>query len=166
MFISFSDLFCSFLVATFSFFINFKLYIKASFKYPLRFSFFFSVLNFNIYWKRWKAIIPNQILWQRFTPRKTIYFFLNILKRWFSQNVPPEYDTCIIRKDFFFPKIWSYSLDGKWKIIFLKKHMEIWYFLQIFQKDGFSKKYWVGIQCSLYYQQRLCFLSWKHDRSP
>ena len=40
----------------------------------------------------------------------------------------------------FFPKIWSYSLVGKWKMIFLKKYMEIWYFLQMFWKNSLFKK--------------------------
>ena len=48
------------------------------------------------------------------------------------------------KDDFFFRKIWSYTLDGKWKMIFLKKkkkkYTEIWYFLQTFWKDGLSKK--------------------------
>ena len=44
---------------------------------------------------------------------------------------------------FFFPKIWSYPLGKKWKIIFLKKYMEKWYFVQIFWKDGiFKKMHW------------------------
>ena len=41
---------------------------------------------------------------------------------------------------FFFPKIWSYSLDTKRKMICLKKNLEIWYFLQMFWKDSLSKK--------------------------
>ena len=41
---------------------------------------------------------------------------------------------------FFFPKIWSYSLVGKWKMIFLKKYMELWYFLQMFWKNSLFKK--------------------------
>ena len=28
----------------------------------------------------------------------------------------------------------------RWKMIFLKKYMEIWYFIQMFWKDGLSKK--------------------------
>ena len=37
---------------------------------------------------------------------------------------------------FIFPKIWSYALDGKWRMIFLKKYMEI-------RKDGiFFPKTW------------------------
>ena len=42
----------------------------------------------------------------------------------------------------FFPKIQSCSLDGAWKMIFLKKkkYMEIWDFLQMFWKNDLSKK--------------------------
>ena len=60
-----------------------------------------------------------------------IWFFLHYRERWY----------------FFFPKIWSYTLDGKRKIIFLKKkkkkkkkYMEIWHFIQMFSKDGLFKK--------------------------
>ena len=61
----------------------------------------------------------------------------------FSKKIVLEYDlSCIIRKDdFFFSKIWTYSLDRKRKMIFLKKnYMEIWYFLQMFWKNCLSKK--------------------------
>ena len=34
----------------------------------------------------------------------------------------------------FFRKIWSYSLDGKWRIIFLKKYMEIWYIISVYSE--------------------------------
>ena len=35
---------------------------------------------------------------------------------------------------FVFPRIWSYSLDGKWKMFFLKNYVEIWYFLYIWYR--------------------------------
>ena len=38
---------------------------------------------------------------------------------------------------FFFPKIWSYSLVGKWKMIFLKKYIKIWCFLYIRKRQYF-----------------------------
>ena len=53
------------------------------------------------------------------------------------------------RWHFFFLKVWSYSLCGKWKMVFLKektktkakqKKMKLWYFLQMFWKDGLFKK--------------------------
>ena len=64
---------------------------------------------------------------------------------------------------FFFPKIWSYTLDGKWKMIFLKKYTEIWYFLQTFWKDGLSKKGRAGTWSFLYYLERWYFFPRKHD---
>ena len=39
-------------------------------------------------------------------------------------------------------------------MIFLKKYMEIWYFLQIFWNDNFSKKNCTGIWSFLYYLER------------
>ena len=32
---------------------------------------------------------------------------------------------------YFFPKMWYFFLDGKWKMIFAKKYLQIWYFLYI-----------------------------------
>ena len=58
---------------------------------------------------------------------------------------------------FFFPKIWSYTLDGKWKMIFLKKYTEIWYFLQTFWKYGLSKGCRAGTWSFLYYLERWYF---------
>ena len=59
-----------------------------------------------------------------FTARKTIFLYQNILKRWSFQNNCAGIWSFFHYQEkwyFFFPKIWSYSLDGKWKIIFLKK---------------------------------------------
>ena len=45
-----------------------------------------------------------------------------------------EYDlSCIIWKDesIFFPENMTFFLGGKWKMIFLKKYMDIWYLLYI-----------------------------------
>ena len=41
---------------------------------------------------------------------------------------------------YFLPKIWSYSLHWKWNTIFLKRHMDIWYFLYT-AKDGILQYY-------------------------
>ena len=60
----------------------------------------------------------------------------------FSSNVPKKcsfqkkialwYDlSCIIWKMFFFSGRYDIFFDGKWKMIFLKKYMEIWYFLYV-----------------------------------
>ena len=58
---------------------------------------------------------------------------------------------------FFFPKIWSYTLDGKWKMIFLKKYTEIWYFLQASWKDGLYRRGRAGTWSFLYYLERWYF---------
>ena len=67
---------------------------------------------------------------------KPYFLFANALQRLFFQKIALEYDlSCIIREyRIFFPKIWSYSLDGKWKMIFLEKYLEIWYFLYIWYR--------------------------------
>ena len=57
------------------------------------------------------------------------------------------------------PKIWSYTLDGKWKMIFLKKYTEIWYFLQAYWKYGLSKRCCTGTWPFLHYLERWYFFS-------
>ena len=70
---------------------------------------------------------------------KPYCLFANVLQRLFLQKVALEYDlSCIIREyGIFFPKIWSYSLDGKWKMPFLQKYLEIWYFLYVWYRRYF-----------------------------
>ena len=58
---------------------------------------------------------------------------------------------------FFFPKIWSYTLDGKWKMIFLQKYTEFWYFLQTFWKYGLLWKGCASTWSFLYYLERWHF---------
>ena len=92
---------------------------------------------------------------------KPYFLFPGVLKRWsFEKQIAPKYDlSCIIGKDdiSFFPKIWSYTLGGKWKMIFLKKYTEIWYFLQAFWKYGLSKRCRAGTWSFLYYLERWYF---------
>ena len=118
-----------------------------------------------------------------------IFFFRTSWKDSLPKKIALEYDlSCIIKKDdiSFFPKIWSYRLDGKWKMIFLKKCTEIWYFLQTFWEYGLSKKCRTGTWSFLYYLERWYFSpenmiffswaenerrpfsgnTWKHDASP
>ena len=45
-------------------------------------------------------------------------------------------------KNIFFPKIWSYSLDGKWKTIFLKKIHEKYDIFCILSKYVFPLQIW------------------------
>ena len=117
------------------------------------------------------------------------FIFPDVLKRWsFQENSAGIWSFLYYWKRwyFFFPKIWSYTLDGKWKMIFLKKYTEIWYFLQTSWKDGLSKKGRAGTWSFLYYLERSYFFlenmiffpraeserrpfpgnTWKHDASP
>ena len=52
--------------------------------------------------------------------------FSNVLKRWcFQKNSTGIWSFFLYylkRWYFFFPKLWSYAFDGKWKVIFLKKN--------------------------------------------
>ena len=64
-----------------------------------------------------------------------IWYFLQMPRKdALSKKIALEYDvSCIIWKDgiFFSGKYDIFSLDGKWKMTFLRKYMEIWYFLYI-----------------------------------
>ena len=102
--------------------------------------------------------------------RTGVWSFLYYQERWY----------------FFFPKIWPFTLDEKWKMIFLKKYTEMWYFLQAFWKDGLTKRGRAGTWSFLYYLERWYFFlenmiffpwaesegrsssgnTWKHDASP
>ena len=96
---------------------------------------------------------------------KPYFLFPDVLKRWsFQKNCAGIWSFLYYRERwyFFFPKIWSYTLDGKWKMIFLKKYTEIWYFLQTFWKDGLSRRGRTGTWSFLHYLERWYF-SRKHD---
>ena len=103
---------------------------------------------------------------QMTTARKTTFFFPDVPKRWlFQKNCAGIWSFLHYRERwyFFFPKTRSYTLDGKWKMIFLKKYTEIWHFLQAFWKDSLSKKGRAGTWSFLYYLERWCFFSRKHN---
>ena len=56
--------------------------------------------------------------------KKPYFLFPNVLKRWsFQENCTGIWSLLYYQETlyFFFPRISSYSLDGKWKMIFLKK---------------------------------------------
>ena len=74
-----------------------------------------------------------------------IWYFLQIFwKDGLSKKIVLEYGlSCIFRKDnIFFPKIWSYSLDGKWKTIFLKKIHEKYDIFCVLSKYVFPLQIW------------------------
>ena len=64
---------------------------------------------------------------------------------------------------FFSLKTWSYSLDVKWKMICLKKYLEILYFLQMFWNDALSKKIAVEYDLSCIIREDGFFFSRKYD---
>ena len=118
---------------------------------------------------------------------KNPFFFRNVLKRWSFQ----KYRTAILsflyykeRWYFFFPKIWSCSLVGKWKMIFLKKlDWNVIYYSNLLKKVVFSKKsHWnmifllsLGKIAFLFYEKKIFFIrmgskswsfsknTWKYD---
>ena len=65
--------------------------------------------------------------------RKYDIFFKCSQNMVFPKKIALEYDlSCISGKMVFFPgKYEIFSFDRKWKMIFFKKYMEIWYFLYI-----------------------------------
>ena len=102
------------------------------------------IWSFLYYQERWYIFFPKILSyflegkWKMIFLKKVhgnMIFSSNVLNRWSFQKNRTGIWTFLLyyleRWYFFFPKIWSYSLDGKWKMIFLKKYMEIWYFLYI-----------------------------------
>ena len=131
---------------------------------------------------------PAKITFKVTLHGKPYFLFPEVLKRWsFQKNCAGIWSFLYYRERwyFFFLKIWSYTLDGKWKMIFLKKYTEI-YFLQAFWKYGLSKRCRAGTWSFLYYLERWYFFpenmiffpwaeserrpfsgnTWKHDASP
>ena len=120
---------------------------------------------------------------------KPYFVFPDVLKRWsFQKSCGGIWSFLYYRERwyFFFLKIWSYTVDRTWKMIFLKKYTEIWHFLQTFLKYGLSKGCHAGTWSFLYYLERWYFFpenmtllpwaeserqpfpgnTWKHDASP
>ena len=120
---------------------------------------------------------------------KPYFLFPDALKRWSSpKNCSGIWSFLYYRERWYFPfpKTWSYTLDGKWKMIFLKKYTKIWYFLQVFWKDGLSNKcragtwsFWYYLKRWYFFPENIIFLSWakcqrrsfsgntwKHDALP
>ena len=78
----------------------------------------------------------------------------------FQKKIALEYHLSRIsgKDHVFFPQKYDLNLDGKWKMIFLKKkNMEIWYFLHAFWKDGLFKRGRAVKWSFLYYLERWYF---------
>ena len=74
---------------------------------------------------------------------KPFLLYPNVLKIWSFQRNCTGVWSFLYRYQkwyFFSPKMWSCSLGWKWKMIFLKRYMKIWYLLQMFWKNGLPKK--------------------------
>ena len=100
----------------------------------------------------------DQLMW-RSLHGKPYFFFQTSWKDRLSKQFALECELfCIIGKDDI-SFSWKYDLtpDGKWRMIFLKKYTEIWYFLQMFWKDGLFEKDRAGIWSFLYYLERWGF---------
>ena len=96
---------------------------------------------------------------------KPYFLFSDVLKRWsFQKNWAGIWSSLYYRERWYllFRKIWSYTLDGKWKMIFLKKYKEIWYFLQTLKRWSFQKgprRHMIFLVLS----GKMVFFSRKHD---
>ena len=75
---------------------------------------------------------------------KTYFLFPDVLKRWhFQKNCAGIWSFLYYweRSCFFFPKIWSYIWDGKWKMIFIKKSTRKYgIFFKLSEKMVFLKR--------------------------
>ena len=94
-----------------------------------------------------------------YTTKNYIFFFQTSCKDGHSKKIALEYDlSCIIRKDDFFPQkddLTTQAENERWS--FSKKYTEIWYFLQMFSKDGLFKKDHAGTWSFLYCLKRFYF---------
>ena len=83
-----------------------------------------------------------------------------------KKKIALEYDlACITRKDgvSFYQKNNPILHTEKWNMSFSKKYMEIWYFLQIFWKDGLSDTMAVEYGLSCIIRKDNIYFSQKHD---
>ena len=87
------------------------------------------------FWRKWKMIFLKKYI--------EIWYFLQMFwKDNISKKIALHYDlSCIIRKDDISLSRKYGIFGGKWKMVFLKKYMEIWYylFLQIWNYPSVKK---------------------------
>ena len=97
---------------------------------------------------------------------KPYFLFPGVLKRWsFQKNCAGIWSFLYYRERwyFFFPKIWSYTLDGKWKMIFLKKIHGNMIFSSNFLKRWSFQKGPRRHMIFLVLSGKMVFFSRKHD---
>ena len=91
---------------------------------------------------------------------KLYFFYPNVLKRWsFQKNHTGIWSFLYYQERWYFSflKIWSYSLDGKWKMIFLKKiHGNMIFSSNVLKRWSFQKNC-TGIWSFLYHEERWHF---------
>ena len=98
--------------------------------------------------------------------RKPYFLFPDVLKRWsFQKNRAGIWSFSYYweRSCFFFPKIWSNTLDGIWKIIFLKKIHGNMIFSSNFLKRWSFQKGPRRHMIFLVLSGKMVFFSQKHD---
>ena len=91
---------------------------------------------------------------------KPYFLFPDVLKRWYFQKNRAGIRYFLYYRErscFFYPKIWSYTLGGKWRWSFLKKYTEIRYCLQTIWKDGLFKRDCAGTWSFFSYLKRWYF---------
>ena len=137
----------------------------------------------------WKTLLVKSTLFGMHCTENHIFFFQTSWKDGISKKKKCAGIWSFLyyreRWYFFFPKIWSYTLDGKWKMIFLKKYKEIWYFLQTLKRWSFQKgprRHMIFLVLSgkmVFFDENMIFFpwaeserrsfsgnTWKHDALP
>ena len=108
-------------------------------------------------------MVVAKISWHHQTLHEKSYFlFPNVLKRWSFQKTCTGIWSFLYYQErwyFFSPKISSYSLDGKWKMIFLKKiHGNIMFSSNVLKRWSFQKNHTGIWSFLLHYLERWYFI--------
>ena len=121
-----------------------KLLFVWLFSFLMYFRFFLAFMQYVFcetarnFWK-----ISHQISYLNTLHEKIYFLFPNVQKRWsFEKNCTGLWSFLHYQERYlFFPKTWSYSLDRKWKMIFLKKiHGNVIFIWNVLKRWSFQKK--------------------------
>ena len=91
---------------------------------------------------------------------KPYFLFPDVLKRWYFQKNGAGIRYFLYYRErscFFYPKIWSYTLGGKWRWSLSKKYTEIRYCLQTIWKNRLFKRDRAGTWSFFSYLKRRYF---------